>query len=197
MRCRWELFQDARHFFFPCLTRLLGRPNHPITSQHDSHPGTAGYRLPTTTRQRRDPDRNSHGEIDRSVVPRCRYQSTANRTGLREGVAERRRVLSSDQLFLGIIKSPRTDHLQASPSKMGKILGTKHADIQQELEVMYGHYVTSHEMGGYLHQIAHILQVTGPESRAREVYLAWLEQHAPASMDVYHRQFSHTYIGSH
>jgi hypothetical protein len=159
---------------------VLGRPNHPLTSQHDSHPGTTAYRLPTTTRQRQDPDRNPHGENDRSVVPRCRHQSTA-----------------SDQLFLGIIKSPRTDHLQASPSKMGKILGTKHADIQQGLERMYGHYVTSHEMGGYLHRIAHILRVPGPESRARGVYLAWLEHHAPASMDVYHTLFSQTYIGSH
>jgi hypothetical protein len=111
------------------------------------------------------------------------------------GSHERLRVLSSDQLFLGIIKSPRTDHLQASSSKMGKMLGTKYADTEKELERMYGHYVTAHEIGGYIHQIARILDKPGPERRARDVYLAWLDQYAPDSLNIYHRLLTQTYLG--
>jgi hypothetical protein len=97
---------------------------------------------------------------------------------------ERLRVLSSDQLFLGIIKSPRPEHLQTSPNKMGKVLGTAYPQIESALAAIHGRRLNLRELESRIHIIAHQLDMPGPRGRTREDYLNWLNHHSPQGMEL-------------
>jgi hypothetical protein len=55
-------------------------------------------------------------------------------TGAQSG---RSQQLCFDQLFLGIIKSTRSDLLNAAPSKMAKALGTEYPHVQVAIDPLY------------------------------------------------------------
>jgi hypothetical protein len=79
---------------------------------------------------------------------------------------------------------------------MSKVLDTAYGDIQRDLENLYGKYVTAHDLAGHLPQIARALHVPPPEKRDREVSLAWLAAHAPASMQIYRGLYQQTHVDS-
>jgi hypothetical protein len=66
---------------------------------------------------------------------------------------ENRRILSSNQLFLGIMKSPRPDHLITALTKMGELLATSSEDsayphFERALDSLFCRRLSVPELGG-------------------------------------------------
>jgi hypothetical protein len=96
--------------------------------------------------------------------------------------SERRKVLFSDQLFLGIRRYPRPNLLNIAPGNMGQALGTGYPRIA--LESLYGRRLRLKELEHRVHVIAIQMNTPAPVGRTREVYLGWLDKHTPRSMQL-------------
>jgi hypothetical protein len=96
-----------------------------------------------------------------------------------------RRVLSSDQPFLGFIKSPRPGHLIRAPGRMGELLeGTSYREIEMRLHSMYQQRLRAGELATRVSAIAGVLDVRPPTGRKRSDYLARLDQYSPRALEV-------------
>jgi hypothetical protein len=102
----------------------------------------------------------------------------------------RSKQLCSDQLFLGIVKSPRPDLLNTAPSKMAKVLGTAYPDIEMAINTLYENGLTVRQLENRVSAIAGELHVDRPSGRAREDYFAWLDHYQPRSMELMEQLFS-------
>jgi hypothetical protein len=98
-----------------------------------------------------------------------------------------RRTLCSDQLFLGIMNSPRSDRMNTAASKMRSTLGTDFPEIADALDSMYGRRLNVRDLEHRVHVVAVQLEVPPPSGRTREDYLGWLHEHAPRSMELLQR----------
>jgi hypothetical protein len=88
-----------------------------------------------------------------------------------------REKLSSDQIFLGLMKSPRSIHMIQSPNKMGRELDVDLNRVRRELDGFYGQKLQVRDIGIQIHMIAEILNIELPMERRLEVYLEWLKTH--------------------
>jgi hypothetical protein len=96
--------------------------------------------------------------------------------------SERWKVLSSDQLFLGIIRSPRPGLLNIAPGKMGEALGTEYPRFA--LESLYGRQLRLKELERRAHVIVIQMNTPAPVGRTREADLGWFDKHTPRSMQL-------------
>jgi hypothetical protein len=96
-----------------------------------------------------------------------------------------RRVLSSDQLFPGIIKSPPPEHLIRAPGRIGEPLeGTPYREIEMSLDSMYQQRLRAEELATRVSAIADVLDLRPPTGRKRSDYPASLDQYSPRALGV-------------
>jgi hypothetical protein len=90
---------------------------------------------------------------------------------------ENRRILSSDQLFLGIMKSPRPGHLITALTKMGDLLVASSEDsayrhIERALDSLFRRRLSVPELAGRVRVLAGKLQLPLPTGRKQTDYLS-------------------------
>jgi hypothetical protein len=91
---------------------------------------------------------------------------------------ERTRVLSSNQIFLGIISSPRPFTLMTAPVQMGRSLEPPLVAIETRLMRMFGeHRLTRRELETRVRAAAPWIDARPPEGRKRRDLLEWLHGH--------------------
>jgi hypothetical protein len=98
-----------------------------------------------------------------------------------------RRILSSDQLFLGIMKSPRPDHLITALTKIGDVIAASSEDlvyphIERALDSLFHRRLSVPELAGRVRALAGRLQLPLPTGRKWTDYLSWLDEHSEAAM---------------
>jgi hypothetical protein len=94
--------------------------------------------------------------------------------------------LSSDQPFLGIIKSPRPDHLNAAPSKMHRVLGSAFPRTDQAFDSVFTRFVGVRELDSRVRWVAGQLGDDLPRGFGRpcDDYLGWLDARYPRSWQL-------------
>jgi hypothetical protein len=100
---------------------------------------------------------------------------------------ENRRILSSDQLFLGIMKSPRPDHLITALTKMGDLIAASSEDsayphIEMALDSLFHRRLRVPELAGRVRVLVGRLQLPLPTGRKQTDYLSWLDELSEAAM---------------
>jgi hypothetical protein len=89
------------------------------------------------------------------------------------------RTLSSNQIFLGIMKTPRALHLISSPHQMRRVLDRELESTRQELDRIVGRRLDTRELGLELHSAAERLGIDPPPARRLDLYLQWARDHWP------------------
>jgi hypothetical protein len=99
---------------------------------------------------------------------------------------ENRRILSSDQLFLGIMKSPHPDHLITALTKMDDLLAASSEDsayphIEGALNSLFCQRLSVPELAGSVRVLPGRLQLPLPTGRKQTDYLSWLDELSEAA----------------
>jgi hypothetical protein len=105
------------------------------------------------------------------------------------GEHENRRILSSHQLFLGIMKSSGPDHLITALTKMGNLLAASSEDsacphIERALDSLFRRCLSVPEPAGRVRVVAGRLQLPLPTGRKRTDHLSWLDEDSEAAMTL-------------
>jgi hypothetical protein len=98
---------------------------------------------------------------------------------------ENRRILSSDQLFLGIMKSLHPGHLITALTKTGDLLAASSEDsayppLERGLNSLFHRRLSVPELAGRV--LAGRLQLPLPTGRKRTDHLRWLDKHFEAAI---------------
>jgi hypothetical protein len=86
------------------------------------------------------------------------------------------RTLSSNQLFLGLLNSPRPLSLITAPSKMARALNDEFNPVESGLETIYGTRLNMPDLESVVRRIARDLNIDPPDIRRRNAYLAWIRE---------------------
>jgi hypothetical protein len=140
-------------------------------------------RLATPQRKRK---REDHNPAFRPTS-NSRKPSWGNLKKLREH--ENWKILSPDQLFLGIMKSPRPAHLITALTKMGDLLAASSVDsayprIERVLDSLFRRRLSVPELADRV-RIAGRLQLPLPTGRKRTHDLSWLDELSEAVMALF------------
>jgi hypothetical protein len=107
-------------------------------------------------------------------------------------------VLSSDQLFLGIVNSPRAVHLITSPSRMGKVPEARAESrvepgdetvyddryVESRLREIFGRNVPVRDIELLLPEVERRIGVARRHGRKPDDYLVWMKDNSPRIMDI-------------
>jgi hypothetical protein len=88
----------------------------------------------------------------------------------------RSRTSTSNQIFLGIIASPRAFHMIQVPMKMNQVLEPELAQIEENMFALFGRRLSARDLESRVHVIAPAIQVRSPKSRTRAAFLRWLHE---------------------
>jgi hypothetical protein len=88
-----------------------------------------------------------------------------------------RKSLSSNTVFMGIIASPRAEHLLTVRGSMGETLETELQQIECALSSMFHRRLSARELELRVHAIAAHLNEDRPSERTRVHFLHWLHSH--------------------
>jgi hypothetical protein len=80
-------------------------------------------------------------------------------------------TLSSNQIFRGLMKTPRPAHLISSPAKMGRALTPELTQVHRELERLYGRELTARDLTLQMGAAADRLQIDGPGAGDKAIVL--------------------------
>jgi hypothetical protein len=114
-------------------------------------------------------------------------ETAENRSTVRldENRKMRAKTLSSNQLFLGIISSPRPFQLITAQARMSEALSPNLAHIEQRLLQMHSNrYLRVRELEIRVRAIAPSIQGPPPEGRTRQDLLQWLSKHGTVAEDL-------------
>jgi hypothetical protein len=93
-------------------------------------------------------------------------------------------VLSSDQIFLAVVKSPRPEHLIAAPSRMANMPDPRLQAVEIALNSILGCYIGVRGLRFRIPVLVHGLNTPPPTGTCRLDYLEWLDQHSLNSLDL-------------
>jgi hypothetical protein len=85
--------------------------------------------------------------------------------------------LSSNQVFLGLTKTPRAASLIQSPTSLGRMLDPELKQVRRALEQLYGMELSARDIEIHVHAIAQRCQIGAPTERRLEANLTWVRQH--------------------
>jgi hypothetical protein len=85
--------------------------------------------------------------------------------------------LSSDQIFLGLMKSFQPGHLITDHGKMGQALKGELDLIERRFFTLHGHKLDVCEFRMQVHIAAARMEIEAPQKGRREAYLKWLGMH--------------------
>jgi hypothetical protein len=88
----------------------------------------------------------------------------------------RSRTLTSNQIFLGIIASPRIFHMIQVPMKMNRVVEPELAQIEENMFALFGRGLSARDLESRVHVTAPAIQIRPPESRTRAAFLRWLHE---------------------
>jgi hypothetical protein len=86
-------------------------------------------------------------------------------------------VLSANQIFLGIVQSPRTTPFTAAHEQMARVLDEPLVNVEQQLNALYGRCLGAHDLISRVPVVDREIDEKGPGSRRRGDCLAWLRDH--------------------
>jgi hypothetical protein len=98
-------------------------------------------------------------------------------------------VISSDQIFLGIIASPRAIHLLSAHSAMRQALDPELLEIDRALGSMFGRRLTVRDLELRVNVISEHLEEGRPRGRSREDLLQWLRANWSEARPLLLREF--------
>lgn len=84
------------------------------------------------------------------------------------------KTLSSNQIFLGVISSPRPFHIISMPTTMTQAIAPHLEEIENWLRSISPRRINNHELESRVRAIAARIRVPQPTRRHREVYLQWI-----------------------
>jgi hypothetical protein len=93
-------------------------------------------------------------------------------------------VSSSGQLFLGVVKSPRPEHLIPAPSRMAKMLDPRPQAVKIALNSISGRYFGVRKLRFRIPVLVHELDTPPPTRTCRLDYLEWLDQHSRDALNL-------------
>jgi hypothetical protein len=97
-------------------------------------------------------------------------------------------TLSSNQIFLGIMSSPRALQLVTSAARMLRTLDNDFLDIEAALPRIYGMAMSVRQLESRVHAVAAHLPIPSPPARSRAGHLQWVKDNwsvfEPAMMEM-------------
>jgi hypothetical protein len=136
-----------------------------------------------------------HGCLDPSLIDQlsrvpdftCPTVAGKSSGSISSNRKEKARILSSNQIFLGLCQSPRAYHLMSIHAKMGVGMRKQFPEISHELNDIFEGYVNTHELISLTRPLANALKLRTPPVRQRVEYFCWLSVNRDQALPLLHQ----------